>query len=181
MIHSAETWYRKRAGDDRRMASLAGALQLAGQTVPQVLADQVAQASQSVSAWAEAAPRWLWHRFDVSPFPRLPSAAAQTARPVFVNDGRWLVQCPCGGAQYASKTDHRFFCIDCLNATANGLWVAVTWPQYPGLIEAVLDVRPTNQADWLPGETLSQLAAENQANGYPVPDVVTAAIAKGAN
>lgn len=31
----------------------------------------------------------------------------------FVNDGRWLVQCECKGAQVASRESRWFICVDC--------------------------------------------------------------------
>lgn len=109
-----------------------------------------------------------WHRQDAPH--RLPCPAAVGAHvPVEVNDSRWLVKCPaCNGAQVAHKTDRRFFCIDCLNETAGGLWVTVDWPDDPDAIEAALDARPVaHTRGWVPGETVADLLAENAAHQVP--------------
>lgn len=83
----------------------------------------------------------------------------------FVNYGRWLVQCPwCPSAEYASMGDHRFFCTDCGNAPVGGAWVPVQWPEEYREIDAALAGRPKMNRNWAPGETMSQLAAENAAN-----------------
>ncbi|MHB8490604.1 MAG: hypothetical protein ACYDA6_00095 [Solirubrobacteraceae bacterium] len=186
MIHCAETWYRPRP-DSHQLASLASHIELSGEAVPAVLASHLATVADLLPAdrYAEACPRWHWHRYDVSPVPRIPTGQhLGTPLEVFVNDGRWLVQCPCGGAQYASKGDHRFFCIDCLNEWCGGLWAATEWPDDHPLIEAVLDQRPTNRAHWNlraatgtgSTETLAGLVAENDEIGSPVPDHVRAAV-----
>jgi len=91
-----------------------------------------------------------------------------------VRQGRWIVSCPwCltpGGSrkhyQFAAKTDHRFFCSDCLNAAAGGRFIAVAWPDEVEAIETLLGKRPEESArNWLPSETVADLAAENLAAG----------------
>ena len=79
----------------------------------------------------EAGARWAalahWTLPGSIPFPAdtAISARSTTAR---VERGMWIVDCPCGGAQIACRTDHRFFCCDCGNAVAGGSWVNVSWP-----------------------------------------------------
>ncbi len=105
----------------------------------------------------------FWHRRDVPQ--HLPTKAINLAVEVLVNGGRWLVQCPspyCSGAQYASKNDRRFFCIDCLNVDQGGAWLRVKWPADPAAIEAALDARPhLTTRNWLPAETVADLHREN--------------------
>ena len=83
---------------------------------------------------------------------------------VLVNDGRWLVQCPsCHSAQFAAKTDHRFFCVECQNRANGGLWVAVEWPNNVDAIEALLELRSdVRTRNWRFGD---DLAAENDQHG----------------
>jgi hypothetical protein len=109
---------------------------------------------------------------------------------VEVNYSRWVVRCPwCYSAQVACDTDRRFFCVICLNAKANGQWVEVIWPaddERQG-IEAILELRPPGNRNWLPGqafvrplgwvgpaETISQLEEENrlQADVIRTPQVI---------
>ena len=82
-----------------------------------------------------------------------------------VNGGRWLVMCPftgCNGAQYASFHDRRFWCVDCENRAVAGQWVEVVWPSNLRDIENLLMVRPQNAMHWHPGETVEELAEQNQ-------------------
>lgn len=87
-----------------------------------------------------------------------------------VNCGRWLVHCPfppCTSAQVASFTDRRFFCVECENRTVAGAWVPVVWPG-PKLLAAVeseLGKRPAVFMHWRPGETVAELAQENEEHG----------------
>jgi hypothetical protein len=88
---------------------------------------------------------------------------------VFINDGRWLVQCPtCNSAQLAARSDPRFFCVECQN-NGSMTWAAVVWPDDPAAIETQIGARSkaANQ-QWLPSETVADLQAENAANGVVV-------------
>ncbi len=86
--------------------------------------------------------------------------------PVYVNHGRWVVDCPdCNGAQLACRTDRRFMCDECGNITIGGLWRPVDWPADIAAIEAVLQVRPLANQNWAPGETVQDLAADNNLRG----------------
>lgn len=86
---------------------------------------------------------------------------------VFVNHGRWIVQCPtCRSAQIAAKSDRRFFCIECDNIVDDKQWLTVDWPADPDAIEAELGKRPDpNTQGWHPGETVEDLARENTEHG----------------
>ena len=96
----------------------------------------------------------------------LPVDTSSTHAHAEVRTGRWLVLCPwCGtGCQYASVTDHRFFCDACGN---NGEgWARVDWPEEWVEIEQVLGRRPNRKnRNWLPGETVDDLRAENTEHG----------------
>ena len=81
----------------------------------------------------------------------------------FVNDGRWVVVCACGGAQIASVDDRRFWCWECRPAG----WATVIWPDDMTRAEAeeLLTTRPDIRTrNWRPWEeTVPDLAAENSA------------------
>ena len=95
-------------------------------------------------------------------------AMADKSLPVEVNDDRWIVRCPCGGAQLASWTDRRFFCVDCAMAWTGGKWVTVTWPANPAAVEAALDVRPERHTrSWTPNQSVKDLHRENDDHGVP--------------
>ena len=108
---------------------------------------------------AESCPRLFW----TAPTPFNP-AAPTTGKPVaaFVNEGRWIVSCPCGGAQLASLIDPRFMCCECANAANGGAWMPVTFPKALPDIVAALTARADPVAqNWQPGETVAVLLAEN--------------------
>jgi hypothetical protein len=112
-----------------------------------------------------AAPLGFAHRRD-SPADMDLAISLSEPLPAWVSGGRWIVMCPCGGAQLASREDHRFFCVDCLNAQVGGQWRTVTWPEDAEAIEAALLARPESHTrTWLPTETLSDLLAENAEHG----------------
>lgn len=82
---------------------------------------------------------------------------------VSVHRGSWLVKCPCLSAALACRTDHRFFCVTCGNVAVDGAWVPVTWPDDIEAIEEILMRRMyRNNRNWEPGETLDDLAKENE-------------------
>ncbi len=87
--------------------------------------------------------------------PRIPAEIGPYALPVVVNHGRWVVECPCGGAQLASRTDRRFLCVDCRNVLFGGKWVAVEWPERAAALEAELMRRPlAPMRNWRPDEPM---------------------------
>jgi hypothetical protein len=100
----------------------------------------------------------------------LPSEERRTERtlPAFVNDGRWVVVCPCGGAQVAARSDRRFFCVDCRGWEGRG-WDDVYWPDDEELevAERLLLARPDPLSrNWRPwDETAEVLYEENLAHG----------------
>jgi hypothetical protein len=95
-----------------------------------------------------------------------------------VEHSRWLVDCPltdparddepCRGAQFASKTDPRLWCVDCKNAAVGGQWLEVVWPSDSMVraIERSLGKRPRKlNRNWYPHESRTQLEAENRLMG----------------
>jgi len=90
-----------------------------------------------------------------------------------VDNGRWIVKCPdCPGAQLTAADDPRFMCVECANAAVGGLWRPVVWPTDHAEIGELLDVRPRDTANWLPGETVRDLQVENEllATAYRLGD-----------
>lgn len=129
---------------------------------------------------AEAVVWRFWRHHSEAPAPlrlqlkgRWPDGVHdQLVGRAYVNHGRWCVDCPhgCGSAQYASRTDRRFFCVDCSNR-GDGRWVPVVWPSDLEIstIEAVLSARPDPRSqNWRPGELIQDLIAENKAAGLEV-------------
>lgn len=91
--------------------------------------------------------------------PRDPASIDQSPfeLPVEVNQGRWIVECPCGSAQLASRTDRRFYCVECGNALFEGMWVHVAWPAEAEALEAELLRRPfAANRNWRPDETTEE-------------------------
>jgi hypothetical protein len=107
---------------------------------------------------AEIIPLRGW-RPDVPFDPSAPTAGEPLE--VYGNHGRWIVECPCKGAQLASRTDLRFMCVDCGNAYQGGAWRPITWPADVDQIADLLDQRPTVLANFDPGQTVEDIQAEN--------------------
>lgn len=112
---------------------------------------------------AEVGPRRFWQAHDpYSPVNKVLGDAV----PVVLNQGRWIACCPdCNGAQLASQTDQRFLCNECANIANGGAWRPTAWPPDRPAIEAALDRRQPANQNWVPGETVADLLAENAANG----------------
>ncbi len=81
------------------------------------------------------------------------------------NWGRWIARCPrpwCTNAMAVSPGQPWFRC----DGPGGCGWVArLSWPADPEAIEALLLMRPVERTrNWLPGETLETLLAENAAH-----------------
>ena len=117
---------------------------------------------------AERAIHQHWTRRDVGRFVPTATAAGASAHAV-VNHGRWIVRCPfCTSAQFASREDKRFFCVECLNEQAGRRWVRVVWPKVADMatIEGALESRADQRTrNWEPGESPADLKRENAARG----------------
>lgn len=90
-----------------------------------------------------------------------------------VNHGRWIVECPCcPSAALAGPgfvTD-RFLCAECGNSAAGGRYFEVAWPDRRTVrrIEELLGRRPDMKTrNWIPGEPVGMLLAENIAHDIP--------------
>ena len=93
----------------------------------------------------------------------IPSEMAQgPLLTVRVEHGRWLVDCPfCNSANLADDDEPRFFCLDCRNEDAGGLWLPVQWPRERKEIEdALLERKHTVNRNWLPHESVIDLLAQ---------------------
>lgn len=85
-------------------------------------------------------------------------AASSTPLFAYVNHGRWVANCSCGGAELVAE-GKRMVCGSC------GLNSPVTFPPNVGAIESVLHARKgTAVKNWTPGETVEMLEAENMSN-----------------
>jgi hypothetical protein len=91
--------------------------------------------------------------------PRLNSSA----KPVyaFVEHGRWLAKCECGGAE-AVWDEGLFMCQSCWNSAYKHNFRPVVFPEQRQEIEAILELRPLLNRNWLLGETVAQLRKENK-------------------
>lgn len=106
------------------------------------------------------APASLQAALDAGTAPRT------EALEVYVNHGRWVVDCPdCRNAQLAHRTDHRFLCNNCGNGAVDGLWRLTVWPDNAAAIEQELERRADPQTqNWHPGETVVDLRNERIAH-----------------
>lgn len=96
------------------------------------------------------------------------------------NWGRWITRCPrpwCTNAMALDRGQPVFMCEggDSCGATAE-----VMWPADPQAIEAILKMRPVSSTrNWLPGETIEELLAENAAHDCLPPQWSAVADAEG--
>lgn len=112
----------------------------------------------AMTAWT--APREMAAALNADLGPRSVAVA------VYANHGRWIVECPdCRGAQLAHPVDQRFMCNSCANAAVGGLWRPTLWPKNRADIESALHVRPVEARNWINGETVAHLRAENKSRG----------------
>ena len=103
----------------------------------------------------------------------------ETAPPAeaFVNDGAWLVHCPdddCHGVEYAWEEGF-FFCTSCKNSHLGHKYRRLEFPTDRARIEELLIVRPRDNRNWTPKETVVDLERENEEHAA---ELLTAA--KGA-
>lgn len=100
-----------------------------------------------------------------------------------VDVGRWIADCPCGGASYVDKDEPIFYCLGCGNYTNGGDARPVTFPGDAEVIEEELLKRPVDDSrgrneveralnaipliygllrSWSPGETVDDLKKTRQ-------------------
>lgn len=116
---------------------------------------------------------WLQGYFDKAGWGMIPPETAINGQ-VFaeVNHGRWIVRCPvCPSAALASERTKLFLCPECGSPENGNRWYAVIFPPFKRAIENVLLRRPMRNPNhaptrnWLPGETVADLVAENTLQG----------------
>lgn len=74
----------------------------------------------------------------------------------YANHGRWVADCPCGGAELV-REDQPMLCGSC------GEIRAVVWPVNADDVEALLERRPDRRnQNWRPNEPVAGLAVENE-------------------
>lgn len=79
----------------------------------------------------------------------------------YVNHGRWLVKCECGGAEKVWE-EGWMLCQSCLNAAHGHKYRKTVFPSNRKKIESLLVLRPLPNRNWQPGETLAMLVRENE-------------------
>jgi len=85
-----------------------------------------------------------------------------TVLPAYVNHGRWVANCPnCNGGIFGPPAhgshDQTGACLDC------GWVYTLDYPVQAQAIERLLLLRPKpDNRNWLPGETVADLARENR-------------------
>jgi len=79
----------------------------------------------------------------------------------YVNHGRWLVKCECGGAEYAWE-EKLFMCQSCWNANHKHEFRKIKFPKERKQIEELLSKRPIVNRNWKPNETIEDLIRENK-------------------
>ena len=107
---------------------------------------------------------------NMKPVPDALETVPRLHAKAYVNNGRWVIDCPaqgCGGAQLASLSDHRYLCHECGNVLTQGHPVPVIWPDdaMRQEIETLLMRRPTEgKRNWFTYESVEDLDDENHAH-----------------
>ena len=79
----------------------------------------------------------------------------------YVNHGRWIVKCECGGAEKAWEEGY-FMCMSCFNSANRHKYRLSVFPEDRKQIEELLIDRPLVNRNWKAGETIEQLKTENK-------------------
>jgi hypothetical protein len=121
------------------------------------------------------------HHPDVAerqrPVERPTRLASGVAALAYINESRWVCDCPgegCYGALLVSPKDPRFYCPYCFNEQVGNRFIRVVFPDESTRlrIEQVLLARPdprTRHYRPQDGETLAALQRENREHGAPIP------------
>ena len=84
----------------------------------------------------------------------------------YVNHGRWVASCECGGAEVVSSGDPFFMCLSCYNEADGGKLRRVLFPRNRSALEGVLLGRKEpGSRNWEVGETVADLKRQNSARG----------------
>lgn len=97
-----------------------------------------------------------------------PARPAPADRDVYarVEQGRWLADCECGGAEYVDLELPLFMCCNDWNRADEHKWRRVVLPADRERIEQLLLARPNiENRNWRPRESVEDLEAENVAHG----------------
>lgn len=90
---------------------------------------------------------------------------------VEANWSAWIARCPRPHCTNAMTLDRGQVLFVCAGDDSCGMTAPLIWPADPDVIEAILQMRPIARTrNWLPGETLEDLLAENAANGCLPPE-----------
>lgn len=91
--------------------------------------------------------------------------------PARANHGRWIVDCPCGGAERVATGQAWVVCRDIRRSIAGdrpcGTKLRIVWPDEATAV-AIVDTlarRPLANQNWEPGETVADLTADNLLHG----------------
>jgi hypothetical protein len=93
-----------------------------------------------------------------------PTAIAGIPVVAYVNAGRWLAKCECGGAEFVDFEDPSFMCCSCWNEPIGHAWrtVVIPAPATRVAVDRLLILRPEENRNWK-GESVATLADENRA------------------
>jgi hypothetical protein len=88
------------------------------------------------------------------------------------NWGRWIAKCPGPWCDNAMGLERGQAVFVCAGPDSCGFTTDIVWPPDPAAIEMLLEMRPANKVrNWVPGETLENLIAENAVHGVLPPDL----------
>jgi hypothetical protein len=97
---------------------------------------------------------------------------------VEANWGRWVARCPRPLCTNALAVEPGQLLFVCTGLGGCGIDAPVVWPADPQAIEMILEMRPVSRTrNWVPGETLEDLLAENAAHGCLPPALLELAAA----
>jgi len=79
----------------------------------------------------------------------------------YVNHGRWIVKCECGGAEKAWE-EGLFMCQSCWNGKHKHQYRRAVFPEEREMIEELLLKRALPNRNWFLHETIADLERENE-------------------
>jgi hypothetical protein len=109
---------------------------------------------------AASVPAQFWQA-PMPPVFKVGTSSAPALK-VYLNHGRWVVNCPdCNGAQLACFDDKRFMCNECANVAVGNLWRVIVWPEDRRAVEEAVAARPVLNQNWVAGESIADLLRQN--------------------
>jgi len=108
-----------------------------------------------------ARPRGILYNLAKNKLPLSLTVDESEPLKAYVNHGRWIVKCECGGAEKAWE-EGLFMCQSCFNSAHKHHLRRSVFPKSRERIEKILSARPLHNRNCFPHESVKALERENR-------------------